>query len=286
MEKKILLALIMTLFTAGLIIASDSAVEFRTNLNEAKKEAGREGKLYIVEFMNQHCYPCKMMNEVTFANRHVVDYIEQNYIPVKINVESFDGFVWKEKYDIRVVPTIMVFNSEGKILAKYEESIGSRRMHDILIEHNNPNNRTGVMPSILPAPAIPPSHSPTKSTPYSNPLPIYSPPSPSPSAPQPHPNKEIDNATGLFEFTVKRADSRGYGVQVGVYAEYGNVLRAVERLERQYSRQILVNINVLNGRTVYKVIVGGFSSYSNANDFKRQISRNGTDYFIVDLAQF
>lgn len=282
MKKGILLALIL-LFSVGLIIASDNTVDFKSDLNEAKRLAGREGKLYIAEFMTDRCYPCKMMDEITFTDPHVVSYIQQNYIPVKVNVESFDGFVWKEKYDIRVVPTIMVFNSKGDVVAKYEESIGSRRMYSILNEHNRPGNRTASESYVHPAPEIPPLSSPipkvSTSTSTTTPPPIpYTPPS-APTA------EGIDNAEGLFEFQVKRAARSGYGVQIGVYAQYGNVLRAVERLERQFNRQILVNINTLRGQVVYKIIAGGFPSYGSASDFKRQISTQYTDYFIVDLSQ-
>lgn len=284
MRKKYLLVLLL-LFSFGLIMASDNAVIFRNDLNEAKKQAGREGKLYIVEFVTDRCYPCKMMDEITFRDKHVVDYIQQNYIPVKVNVESFDGFVWKEKYDIRVVPTIMVFNSKGETIAKYEESMGSRRMYNILNEHNRPDNRLPLNPTVRPAPEIPPP-SPSISE-EARPAPPITTTSPPYTAPPPTPRleNEIGNAYGLFEFKVKRANRSGYGVQVGVYAQYGNVLRAVERLEQQFNRQILVNINTLHGQIVYKVIAGGFLSRSDAANFQQQISTGSTDYFIVDLAR-
>jgi len=286
MNKKILLAL-MLLLSVGLITASDNTFEFKSDLNEAKKQAGREGKLSVVEFMTDRCYPCKMMEEITFADKHVVDYIQQNYIPVKVNVESFDGFIWKEKYDIRVVPTIMVFNSRGEVVAKYEESIGSRRMFSILNEHDRPNNRTASESYLHPAPKIPPSSPPiTEVSPLVTPTTTHAIPyTPPPTAPPPVKDGIGSDATGLFEFQVKRASRSGYGVQVGVYAQYGNVLRTVEQLERRFNRQILVNINTLRGQVVYKVIAGGFPSYSSASDFKRQISMQYTDCFVVNITQ-
>jgi len=284
MRKKSPLALMM-LFSIGLF-ASGEAVSFKNDLNEAKKQAGREGKLYVVEFMTERCYPCKMMDEITFADPHVVDYIQQNYIPVKVNVESFDGFVWKEKYDIRVVPTIMVFNSKGETVAKYEESIGKQRMYNILNEHNRPNNRTASESYVRPAPEIPPLSSPIPEVSSPTSTTTQALPNTLPPTPPPPTRETISDATGLFEFQVKRASRLGYGVQVGVYGQYGNVLRAVERLERQFNRQILVNINTLYGQVVYKVIAGGFLSRTDAVNFQRQISTTSTDYFVVDLSQF
>ena len=284
MKKEIPLVL-MLLFFVGLIKASDNImVEFGSDLNEAKRQAGIEGKLYVVEFMTDRCYPCKMMDEVTFANKHVVDYIQQNYIPVKVNVEYFEGQVWREKYDIRVVPTIMIFNSQGQAVAKYEEAIGSGRMYNILNEHNRSSNRTVSEIYIPPALGIPPASPPVPE--------ISSPATPTPEvfpglAPSPPTStrETIGDAIGLFEFEVRRADPSGYGVQVGAYARYDNVLRAVERLKRQFNQQILINIYNLRGRVVYRVIAGGFVSYNSASDFKHQISTQGAGYFVVDLAQ-
>jgi len=296
MRKQSVLISIM-LCSVGLLFASGQTVNFKNDLNEAKRQAAREGKLYIVEFMTERCFSCKMMDEVTFAVPQVVDYIRQNYVPVKINVESFDGFVWKEKYEISVLPTIMLFNSRGEVVAKYEESMGSQRMLNILNEHNAPHHRTTSESYVRPAPEIPP---------FSPPIAEVAPavPPSTPSAPPTAPAKAVavhyntaprhtavpvrnvveNDDTGLFEFQVKYAARSGYGVQIGVYAEYGNVLRAVEELERQFDRQILVNIDNLHGRVVYKVIAGGFSSRTDATNFQQQISRGNTDYFIVDLS--
>ncbi len=292
MRKQSVLISIM-LCSVGLLFASGQ-VNFQNNLNEAKKQAAREGKLYIVEFMTERCFSCKMMDEVTFTSPKVVDYIQQSYVPVKVNVESFDGFVWKEKYDISVLPTIMLFNSRGEVVAKYEESMGSQRMLNVLHEHNAPHNRTTSESYVQPAPEIPPFSPPiAKAAPTVLPSAPPTPPAKAvavhyntapPSTAPPLRNGMENDATGLFEFQVKYAARSGYGVQIGVYAEYGNVLRTVEELERQFDRQILVNISNLNGRVVYKVIAGGFASRTDADNFQRQISTGNTDYFIVDLS--
>jgi len=228
------------------------------------------------------------MDEITFADPEVVNYIQQNYIPVKINVESFDGFVWKEKYDISVLPTIMVFNSQGEAVAKYEESLGSRRMFDILNEHNRPYNRTGTESYLRPAPEIPPLSPPI--TEIAPPIPssttqavAYTPP---PSArPIPIEAGVRSNNASSFGFRVKHTSHSGYGVQIGAYAQYDNALRTVEQLESQFSRHVTVSTHTLRGRAIYKVIVGGFISHMDAADFHHQISTPITDYFVVDLSK-
>ena len=68
----------------------------------------------------------------------------------------------------------------------------------------------------------------------------------------------VSTGRGLFEFTVEKRQPRGWGVQTGVFAEYGNVLIEAEKLQRQFSAPVLVSINELDGRTVYKVVLGQY----------------------------
>ena len=92
---------------------------------------------------------------------------------------------------------------------------------------------------------------------------------------------------GIFRFQVKRQEPKGYGVQIGAFAEYGNVLIQAEKLEMLFDAPIIVSINQLNGKTVYKIVVG---AYSDKNDAKILLSRikdrgiNGFVRAIKDLA--
>lgn len=264
---------------------TNSQVQFiNNNLNGAKEKARQEGKLYVVNFVTTYCYLCKMMDETTFSDRRVTDYVEQNYVPVKVNIEDFDGIEWKQKYDIRLVPTIIIFDSNGEPVGRYEESMGSARMLEVLERHNFSQNKTVENTTSSAYPTT------TESTTYTPP-PVYtSPPTytatgrHSTSPPLVNTAPEAETATGLFEFTVKRAPTSGYGVQTGVFAEYGNVLREVERLDKLFGTQILVNINQLNGRTVYKIIVGYFPTRQGAEAFQYRMAVQGTTGFVADLS--
>lgn len=74
----------------------------------------------------------------------------------------------------------------------------------------------------------------------------------------------VATGRGLFHFSVKRQESKGWGVQIGAFAEYGNVLIQVEKLQSQFGEPVIVNINELNGKTVYKIVVGAFSNKKDA----------------------
>ena len=93
----------------------------------------------------------------------------------------------------------------------------------------------------------------------------------------------IKSGRGLFKFSVERQASSGYGVQTGVYKEYGNVLIQAEELQSKYKEQIIVNINELNGSTVYKVIMGAFSDKSKASKLLKKLKDNGGKGFVTNL---
>lgn len=91
---------------------------------------------------------------------------------------------------------------------------------------------------------------------------------------------DVVTGQGLFQFSVQRQPSVGYGVQVGVYEEYGNVLIAAESLEKRFQYPIVVNINELNGKTIYRVCVGSFSSRNEASFVQRQLKNSGINGFV------
>ena len=102
------------------------------------------------------------------------------------------------------------------------------------------------------------------------------------------PPVEVENSVasgrGLFRFSVERQPSNGWGVQVGAFYEYGNVLIQVEKLQRQFGLPVIVNINELKGRTVYKVVVGAFASKDDASRLFKRMKDAGVNGFPRNLA--
>jgi subtilisin family serine protease len=93
----------------------------------------------------------------------------------------------------------------------------------------------------------------------------------------------VTNGRGLFNFSVKKQEPVGFGVQIGAFAEYGNVLIQVEKLQAAFQTDIIVSINELNGKTVYKVVVGAFSSINNAKLLQTKMNAAGVNGFVRNL---
>ncbi len=96
--------------------------------------------------------------------------------------------------------------------------------------------------------------------------------------------ESISSGRGLFRFSVERQPSQGWGVQIGAFYEYGNVLIQVEKLQRQFGLPVIVNINELKGKTVYKVVVGAYNSKDEASRLFQRMKNAGVNGFPRNLA--
>ena len=93
----------------------------------------------------------------------------------------------------------------------------------------------------------------------------------------------IKKGRGLFVFNVKKQEARGFGVQIGAFAEYGNVLIQAEKLQSKYDQPVIVNINELGGKTVYKIVVGSYDNRSQASSLYLKMKEDGLNGFVRNL---
>lgn len=98
---------------------------------------------------------------------------------------------------------------------------------------------------------------------------------------------KVTSGRGLFRFSATKQEPKGWGVQIGAFAEYGNVLIQTERLQSMFNETVIVSINELNGKTVYKIVLGAFSTRNAAVSLMRRMNDRGIKGFprnLKDLA--
>jgi cell division septation protein DedD len=61
------------------------------------------------------------------------------------------------------------------------------------------------------------------------------------------------------------------------------VLVQAEKLERLFQEAVIVNINELEGKTVYKVVVGAFPTDAPARELLKKMKEKGIDGFVRNL---
>lgn len=97
----------------------------------------------------------------------------------------------------------------------------------------------------------------------------------------------VPDGPGTYQIHLSGSPDQGYAVQVGVFADYENVLRMVANLEDRYEHPVLVNIAELRGKAVFKVMVGGFPQYTKAYRLQQSYMKDTSmEAIIVNLDQF
>ena len=112
------------------------------NVRVAIDRAAAEGKLVFLDFWADYCSPCKLMEKYTFTDPSVIDKMNSSYVPVRINIETFDGYDLKAQYNVKLLPTIIVLNSKGQLVARFEESMSGSKLTAILAKYDTKKNRT------------------------------------------------------------------------------------------------------------------------------------------------
>lgn len=88
---------------------------------------------------------------------------------------------------------------------------------------------------------------------------------------------------GIFKVSVEKKQARGYAIQTGVFAEYDNVLRQAEQMERLFGEPVLVQVTHKDGQPLYRVLVGQKITEKEAKDLLHRMMRAGVPGLIRPL---
>jgi thioredoxin-related protein len=235
-----------------------SKVEFFTgSVVSAKEKAISEQKQYFLEFYADWCKPCKWMDENTYSNSNLADYINDNYIAVKVNIDDFDGHALKQKYNVAYLPTIIIFDEHGNILGKHEKSMNASKLLKTLKSHRKST-----------ATVKPTKNSSGKSSRTAKASkPVNSKSNPRPSSFTNHEGSPL------------------YSIQVGVYKNANNVFNQVERLKYKFDApvQVINHKDPSKGIVMYRIVVGKFYSQQAAEEYLKTVKSNGVDGFVKDI---
>lgn len=89
---------------------------FEGSWQEAAVQAKLEKKFLFVDCYTDWCYWCKVSDRTTFQSKEVSDFLNKNFISVKVDMEKGDGIYLGMKYRVSSYPTFLVFDSTGQVL--------------------------------------------------------------------------------------------------------------------------------------------------------------------------
>ncbi len=261
MKKILSLALIFVLLTSFNV--ENSAVQFYSgSYTELMAKAKATGKPIFIDFYTVWCGPCKNMERYTFTNPTLANYLKDNYFSFKTDAESLmgDGIELAQKYDIRFFPAMIILTPQGEVVKRMAGFQSADALLATLKEYEHAKS-----------PEKPTAEKEVAAAQF---------------APAPTPLPAYPSGEGLFNLSVSKQEEAGFGVQVGVFGDYVNVVKAAQRLEAAFHKNILLNIGRNGDKIVFKVILGPFSTKEQAEtyqkDLKTQENRKG---IVVDLGK-
>jgi thioredoxin 1 len=230
--------------------ATDITVNF-TNLTieDARKKAGEEGKLIFVDFHAKWCTPCKWMEQTTFKDEGIINTLNADFVSVKIDIDDARGYEIKKSFEVKYLPTILIFNSLGQLVERVEETLSPRMLKELLDKHNDDANKQIIKHDLNISPsqvlADKPILTPTV--------------------------KEDDMMLSHSEYKryfEESSKQSSYKVQVGVFSTYEAAQANVTKLQETFLEPITVISEIRNGETLFKVRMGQFDSYDEADSFR------------------
>jgi tetratricopeptide (TPR) repeat protein len=88
--------------------------------------------------------------------------------------------------------------------------------------------------------------------------------------------------TGIYSKDLQKQPMSGFGVQVASYSATNNLQSLSQAYAEKYSKPVFINISQVNGRKLYKLIIGQFSDRTDAESFRDFLrTDNFPDSFLV-----
>jgi thioredoxin-related protein len=90
------------------------------------QKSGSNGRKFFIYFYSDHCGYCKRLESKTFTDQTVADYINTNYMPVRVNAGTEKELA--SRFGIQGVPDLRFVSPEGENIARWPGYIESERL--------------------------------------------------------------------------------------------------------------------------------------------------------------
>ena len=102
--------------SSAVLVNFDRSGHMSTALDKAKAS----GKYIFLDFYTDYCPPCRVMDKEVFGNRDLANYLNDNFINVKVNAGKTSGANTASLYGVQAYPTLIFADSRGNMIMRKE----------------------------------------------------------------------------------------------------------------------------------------------------------------------
>jgi thiol-disulfide isomerase/thioredoxin len=114
---KRLLVIVLALGLTFNVFAQNRKVEFQhKKWNKIVRMSKKQNKLIFLDCYTSWCGPCKTMLNKVFTQDKVADYMNDNFICTKYDMQKGEGITLKKKFKVTAFPTFLVIDENENVV--------------------------------------------------------------------------------------------------------------------------------------------------------------------------
>ncbi|WP_455168866.1 thioredoxin family protein [Aegicerativicinus sediminis] len=134
--------------TNSIIESEDQATSINfiiDDLDEAISVAKSEDKFIFIDCYTTWCIPCKWMEQNVFVENNVINYYNDNFVNLKLDMEKGVGPELNKKFKVNAYPTYVFINSEGELIHKGRSTMLPEEFVQMGKDALNPSKAYGIL---------------------------------------------------------------------------------------------------------------------------------------------
>lgn len=116
------------------------------SVKDAIYDAAAESKYIMLYFYSDWCEPCQWMEKNCLNKPEITTLLSEKFIPLKVDLDDLRGFELRQKYEVKIIPTVIILDSDGQVVERVEETMNVKKMMDFiaLIQDKLENNNNDI----------------------------------------------------------------------------------------------------------------------------------------------